>query len=79
MLLGFLPFAIQYFHLYMALDSTALWGGYVKGAEISLLDLIALALYFTTADVKRPLPFRFLMAFYFLMVVLSAFQAWWRP
>jgi O-antigen ligase len=75
LLLGFMPFAIQYFHLYMAFYSTPAWGGYVKGAEVSILDVISLALYLTTIDVKRPLPFRFVMTFYFLMVVLSTFQA----
>jgi O-antigen ligase len=76
MLVGFLPFGIHYFHLYMAIDSAALWGGYVKGVEVSILDLIVLTLYFSTPNVKQPLPFRFVMAFYFLMVLLSAFQAW---
>jgi hypothetical protein len=76
MLLGFLPFTIDYFHLYMAIDSAAAWGGYVKGAEVSFLDLIALTLYLSTKGVRRPLPFRFVMAFYFLVVVLSALEAW---
>jgi hypothetical protein len=75
-LVGFLPFVTQFLHLYMAVDSTAFWGGYVKGAEVSLLDIIALALYFASPDKKQPLPFRLAMALYFLMVVLSAFQAW---
>ena len=75
-LLGFLPFVTEFFHLYMAVHSTAEWGGYVKGAEVSLLDLIVLALYFTVAGERQPLPFRFSMLFYFLMTVLSAFLAW---
>jgi O-antigen ligase len=76
MLLGFLPFVIHYFHFYMAVYSGIWGGGYVKGVEVSILDVIAIALYFSTADAKQPLPFRFVMAFYFLMVVLSAFLAW---
>jgi O-antigen ligase len=76
MLLGFLPFVIEFFHFYMAVYSGVWGGGYVKGVEVSILDVIALALYFSTADARQPLPFRFVMAFYFLMVVLSAFQAW---
>jgi O-antigen ligase len=75
MLLGFLPFVLEYLHLYMAIDSTADWGGYVKGAEVSILDLIAVALYLTTSDNKQPLPFRFVMALYVLMVALSAIHA----
>ena len=76
MLVGFLPFVIEFFHFYMAVYSGLWGGGYVKGVEVSILDVIALALYFSTADARQPLPFRFVMAFYFLMVVLSAFQAW---
>ena len=75
-LLGFLPFVIQYFHLYMAVDSTAEWGGYVKGAEVSILDLIAIALYFSSSGTKRSVPFRYSMAFYFSMAVVSVLQAW---
>jgi hypothetical protein len=76
MLLGFLPFVIQSFHFYMAVYSGIWGGGYVKGLEVSILDVIAIALYFSTADAKQPLPFRLVMAFYFLMVVFSAFLAW---
>jgi O-antigen ligase len=76
MLIGLLPFVIQYFHFYMAVDSAIWGGGYVKGAEISILDVLALALYFATGSPKQALPFRFVMSFYFLMVVFSAFEAW---
>jgi len=75
MLLGLLPFVTQYLHLFMDLDASE-WGGYVKGPEISILDMIAVVLYFITPDRRQPVPFRLVMAFYFLMVVLSAFQAW---
>ena len=73
---GFLPFVIQYYHWYMAVDSTSAWGGYVKGAEVSILDLIAITLYFSITGPKQPLPFRLSMGLYFLTVLLSAFQAW---
>ena len=73
---GFLPFVIQYYHWYMAVDLTSAWGGYVKGAEVSILDLIAITLYFSIPGPKQPLPFRFSMGLYFLTVLLSAFQAW---
>ena len=62
MLLGFLPFIVNYFHLYMAAYSAPEWGGYVKGAEISILDIIALSLYLSLPDTRRSLPFRYLMA-----------------
>jgi O-antigen ligase len=75
MLLGFLPFVVGYYHLYMAVISRAEWGGYVKGAEVSVLDLVALTLYMSLPGVRQPLAFRFSMAFYFLATVLSALQA----
>ena len=39
MLVGFLPFGIGAFHLYMAIISWAEWPGHVKGLELSILDL----------------------------------------
>ena len=75
MLVGFLPFVVVGFHLYMALDSTSSWTGYVKGAEISGLDIAAIALYLSLPPAQDPLPFRLAMAMYFLAAVLSAFHA----
>jgi O-Antigen ligase len=74
MLLGFLPFGTGVFHLYMATISWAEWPGYVKGAEVSLLDALALAVYLSFPGTRHPLPFRFSMALYFLAVLLSLFQ-----
>jgi O-antigen ligase len=74
-LLGFLPFVIDYFHLYMALDSTPDWGGYVKGAELSALDLLAFCLYLSLPQKRNPLPFRYAMAAYAVAAGLSAIQA----
>ncbi len=75
MLVGFLPFVVTDWHLYMAIDSWAYWGGYVKGAEFSILDVIALAVYFSLPGGRHPLPFRVSMALYFLATVVSAVQA----
>src|ERR1700737_2330311 len=75
MLMGFLPFVVTDLHLYMAIDSWADWGGYVKGAEFSILDVLALAVCFSLPGGRHPLPFRFSMALYFLATLLSAFQA----
>jgi O-antigen ligase len=74
-LLGFLPFIVEYFHLYMAVDSAAEWGGYVKGVEISGLDLLALCLYLSSPRSRHRLAFRYSMLPYFLTVVFSASQA----
>jgi len=75
MLIGFLPFALSPFHLYMAAVSWPDWPGYVKGAEFSVLDAVALALYCSLCDPRRPLPFRISVVLYFAAVLLSVFQA----
>lgn len=75
MLVGFLPFVLSNFHLYMALDSWAGWPGHVKGAEVSVLDALALAIYITLPRARHSLPFLASMAIYFVAVVLSVFQA----
>ena len=75
MLVGFLVVEHGPLHLYMALDSWAgQWPGYTLGAEISLLDLIAVAIYFALPRSRHSLPFLFSMGFYFFAVMLSMFQ-----
>lgn len=92
MLVGFLPFVLHYFHLYLAVISYSDWPGYVigvapppeygvgwpgyvEGAEVSALDLLALALYLGFPSAGRSPPFRLPMALYFCAVLLSAYQA----
>jgi O-antigen ligase len=75
MLMGFLPWALGTFHLYMAIISWVDWPGFAKGAEFSVLDALALAVYFSLPRARHPLPFRLLMALYFVAVSLSVFQA----
>jgi O-antigen ligase len=75
MLLGFLPFAISFIHLNMAMISWLGWPGYVKGAEFSVLDGLAIALYLSLPGGRYKVPFWLSMALYFLATVLSAFQA----
>ena len=71
--IGFLPFITDLEHLYMAIDSWK-WPGYVSGAEVSYLDLIAIAIYLSLPRATHPLPFRFSMALYFGTTVLSAIE-----
>jgi O-antigen ligase len=73
-LAGFLPFILRIGHLYIAIDSWD-WVGYVKGAELSILDLLALAIYLSLPRSYGRLPFRFSMAAYFIATVLSATEA----
>jgi len=76
MLVGFLLLEHGPLHTYMAMYSWAgLWPGYVQGAEISLVDLILLAIYLSLPRRTNSLPFLFPMAFYFFTALLSVFQA----
>lgn len=76
MLIGFLPFGTRPFHLFMAAVSWSDWAGYVKGFEFSVLDALALAMYFSLPSRQRgALPFRILMFCYFSAVLLSTLQA----
>lgn len=86
-LVGFLPFVIYRFHLYMAIVSwtewplknvtiaVTEWPGYVHGAEVSILDIVSLALYLSLPGNQRPLPFRISMALYFVAASVSTLQA----
>jgi O-antigen ligase len=70
----FLPFVLNSLHLTWAVLNWG-WSGYVKGAEVSLLDFIALSLYLSLPRPERRLPFRRWMAIYLAATVLSATQA----
>jgi O-antigen ligase len=74
--MGLLPFAQSAVpQLDIAVISWEEWPGFVKGAELSALDLFTLAIYLTLPRARHPLPFRWSMALYFVAVLLSAFQA----
>jgi hypothetical protein len=76
MLMGMLPFAQTAIpHTNFALISWADWPGFVKGAEFSGLDLVALAVYFSLPRARSPVPFRMAMLVYFAAVLLSSLQA----
>lgn len=73
-LAAFLPFVLDTGHLYWAVLNWR-WVGYVKGAEVSLLDFIALSFYVSLPHPERPLPFRRSIAIYIAVTALSAIQA----
>jgi O-antigen ligase len=75
MLVGFLILQHGPLHVYMAIISWPGWPGYIYGAEISLLDLILLAIFFSRPSGQGPLPFKFAMGFYLVAILLSATQA----
>jgi hypothetical protein len=73
--MGFLPFVLSDLHLYMAIYSLPDPGWYLKGAEFSILDALALCLYLSLPGGRHSLPFRFSMALYFIAALLSVLQA----
>ncbi len=74
-LMGLLPFLLTVSHSVMAIISWVEWPGYAKGAEFTVLDGFAIALYLSLPGERRPLPFRFAMGSYFFAVMVSALQA----
>jgi O-antigen ligase len=73
--MGFLPFILNSLHFYFAFASWPDWTGYVFGAEFSILDGLALGLYFSLPRARTSFPFRYSMALYFLAVLISALHA----
>src|SRR5271155_3511613 len=74
--IGCLPFLLSPFHLYMAAISWEYWPGYVKGIEISTLDVLALSVIFALPPrTNYSIPLKFPMAFYFIASALSIMQA----
>ena len=71
---AFLPFVLSTLHLYWAVIDWR-WVGYVKGAEVSLLDCLALSLYLSLPRPQGRLPFRRSMLIYLAATTLSAVQA----
>jgi O-antigen ligase len=69
---GLLPFT---FNQQITMMDWAAWPGYVKGVQATVLDLLALAIFITLPRARHSVPFRFVMGFYFLAVVLSIFNA----
>lgn len=73
-LLGFLPFVVGPWDLYIAPVSWATWPGFVRGVEVSLLDAIALAAYISAPGkgrIRLKLPF----IAYIVAAALAALQA----
>jgi hypothetical protein len=72
MLVGFLPFGATIIpHVFIAVVSWAEWPGFVKGAEVSALDLLLVALYINMPKKAGRLPFRASMVVYLLAVIVS--------
>jgi O-antigen ligase len=73
--LGFLPFVMESIHFYMSAVLWEDWPGFTKGIELTVLDALALSVYFGLPRAADPLPFRIAIALYFLSTLLSALPA----
>lgn len=74
-LLGFLPFVLGPWHLFIAPYSTAAWPGYVKGWEISVLDAVALGVLLGTQGRWPRLTLLLPFLAYILAVLIAVYQA----
>ena len=72
--LGFLPFVISPWNLYIAPISWEGWPGFVKGMEVSLIDAIAIAVY-ASAPGKGKIRLKLPFLIYIGAVLISAAQA----
>jgi len=74
-LVGFLPFFAA---LDMGLVVFSSFPGDTHGLAVAVLDALALSLYLAQERPARPLPYRFALATYFLVALVSVAQAqWW--
>lgn len=73
-LLGFLPFVLGPWNLYVAPISWAHWPGFVRGMEVSLLDAVALAVLVSMPHRTR-LPLKLPFILYIAAVLLSVLMA----
>jgi O-antigen ligase len=77
MIVGALPFIWGIFpKREIAIWGDPAWPGFVKGFDVSFLDLLIVALYFSTRHLRRgAIPFKIPFALYGMAVVISSFQA----
>lgn len=72
--LGILPFVTGSLHLIIAPISWAMWPGFVKGLEISLIDAMSVALILSAPRSKRIAHLRWPIGIYTVIVLISATQ-----
>ncbi len=69
--MGFLPFVMDPWHLIIGPISWAMWPGYVKGLELSLLDFVALAVFLRYQNVRVPSPILKILPIYIGVVLTT--------
>src|SRR5439155_20891391 len=75
MVFGFLVIQHSPLHFFLAPISWATWAWYVKGAELSVLDVLAFAIYLALPDERKAFPFKAVATAYLITVLASAFEA----
>lgn len=73
--MGFMPFMLGPWHLYVAPISNAGWAGGIKGVEVSALDFLALAVILTTSARTSPTTRVWPWLMYFATVAIALPQA----
>jgi O-antigen ligase len=73
--IGILLYVVDPLHLYMAVVSWAYWPGFVKGIELTIIDLLCVSILFSTPRSRISSPFWIIAAAYLASVLISAFQA----
>lgn len=72
--MGFLPFVMDPWHLIIAPISWAMWPGFAKGLELSLLDFVALAVFLRYQKIRIASPLLTVLPLYILVVLAT--MAW---
>lgn len=72
--MGFLPFVMDPWHLIVAPISWAMWPGFAKGLELSLLDFVALAVFLRYQKIRIRSPLLTVLPFYIFVVLAT--MAW---
>ncbi|GAA4214393.1 hypothetical protein GCM10022253_06970 [Sphingomonas endophytica] len=72
--MGFAPFLLSLWHLYVAPVSFPYWPGHTKGIEVSVIDALAVAILIGTPRRKKRAPLIWLFISYTVLTALSA--AW---
>lgn len=69
--MGFLPFVMTPWHLIIAPISWAMWPGFVKGLEVSLLDVFAIAIILSYPKSRVRSPIMIVLPLYVLAALFS--------
>lgn len=72
---GLLPFFVSIVHVQSGPVSWSTWLGYVKGIELTLFDVIALAVCLGTPPIRASIPLKISFALYFVAILFATTQS----